>query len=508
MGNELKQNQLSIWVQQDRFTPFAPLAVGDKMASLTGVSIPIVSVAASYTRDAFGSPLLLSLDKTPPGDVPSATLTIIDKKTLNFFEKLYRKNCPFAIQRRVIECGILDDQFSFDKIMHMDEGALTVYNPGDGPSIEFSEETVTAAGTISFPRIIFMVNTSLSNQTSGLDAAILAIDGIRDNVCEDCGDGYPGADRVLFAGTDATPGSAAVLWTNTGGGTWAQTSAAPFAAGEVISDIVAQRIGVSTVRLFAARGTTDGANPAEYAWADVVWGDEGTTVWTLVDLPTPNGEFLTAALAPYSDRLYLASDQGEIYVSQDQGSTVEPSPIYSGAVVINGFVKDPSNDTVWAFGETNLILREQEKGGTFNARVGPSGGGTFTALAIASDGTMYAGNGTSLYRNENNAANTGGWTLVRDFGANKRVVGIHPSGEQRGLGGSPQVLEIVVDDTTPGAGRVYRTWDGGVTLSEVPELTNSGYNDAYFSEADDNYLIAVGDSNAGEGIIHVMTPDA
>lgn len=505
----IKQNQVAIWLQDAKFQAFEPFAAGEKMASLTGISIPVVNVAPTYTRDRFGAPLLLSLDETAPGELPSATLTIFEESTLNFFEGLLKKKCPIALQRRFVDCGVLDDPFLWDKIMFMDRGRLTVYNPGDGPTLEFNGQTMQAAGTFAFTRVIFLAGTSLSSQTTAETEDFLAIGGVADNVCEDCGDGFPGPDQVLFASAAAGTGVPAnVSFTNTGGGNWTIITDKPFGNDEHIGALVVRRQGVNTVRHIVGRTVTDGAAKAEIAYADTSWGDEGNATYVNVDVDgTSNGDFIEALGWTHHERLYIAT-AGDIYLSSDQGESIGASPIYTGATVINGFARNPSNDDVWAFGESNLLLREQNKSGTFSARVGPSGGGTFTALAIADDGTIYAGNGQVLYRSTNKAANTGGWTQVKDFGANKRIVAIQTVGEQPGLGGSSQVIRVVVDDTSPDDGQVFLSADGGATFTDITILTNSGYNQAYFSESDDNLIWVVGDANGGLGIIHQLTAES
>lgn len=508
MGKPIKQNQVAIWLQSVKFTEFEPFAAGDKMASLTGISIPLVNVAPTYTRDRFGAPLLLSLDETAPGELPGATLTIFEQKTLNFFEDLIKKRCPIALQRRFVDCGVLDDPFLWDKIMFMDRGRLTVYNPGDGPALEFNGQTMQAAGTLAFTRVIFLGQTSLSSQTTLEVEDILAIGGVSDNICEDCGDGYPGPDRVLFASAAAGAGVPAdISFTNTGGGNWTIITNNPFGNDEDAGALLVRRQGVNTVRHVVGRTTTDAGSPAEIAYADTNWGDEGNATYTQVSLNTANGAVIEALGWPSHERLYAAS-AGDIFSSSDQGETFGATPIYTGAVVINGFARDPGSDDVWAFGETNLLLREQNKSGTFSARVGPSGGGAFTALVVADDGTIFAGNGQALFRSNNKAANAGGWTQIRDFGSNKVIVKIQTVGEQPGLGGASQVIRVVVDDTTPGTGSVYTSTDGGNTFTEATQLTNTGYNDAYFSQADDNQLTVVGDTVGGFGAIHQLTAES
>jgi hypothetical protein len=136
--------------------------------------------------------------------------------------------------------------------------------------------------------------------------------------------------------------------------------------------------------------------------------------------------------------------------------------------------------------------------GTFAARTGPSGGGAFTALAFADDGTLFAGNGTSLFKSNNEAGSTGGWTSLKDFGSAHVVKSI------RCKGGSSQILEVEVDDTTPGAGEVWFSEDGGNTWRQITESANGGYNGVYYP-ADLDQAIIVGDAVTSLGWVELLS---
>jgi hypothetical protein len=254
------------------------------------------------------------------------------------------------------------------------------------------------------------------------------------------------------------------------------------------------------------RSTADGGNAAEVAWGDFDLGAPGTTTWTNVDVGATAGDTITALAWLMYDRCYAATG-GDIYVSTDQGESWGTA-IYDGTTQINAFCKD-KDDNVWAVGNTNLILLETGQSDTFSARTGPTGGTHFYSVAVANDGRLYAGNGTSIYLSTNAAANTGGWTELHDFGAGRSVQAIHCAGQAEVTNGDSQLITAVVDNTGIAVlgGELWRSWDGGSTWRQTTEVTNVGYNAAYFSDVNDNKIWIVGDANADPmGVVHYASP--
>jgi hypothetical protein len=322
-----------------------------------------------------------------------------------------------------------------------------------------------------------------------------------------CVAGYRGPDEHIYiAQNGQTAVTANVIYSRDGGSIFAQTSADPFSAAGDISQIVT-RLLTSTFRVIAARGTADAAAAAEVAYADVEFGDEGTTVWTTVDIGVTNDDIVLAMDWLFYNRIYAsigaAASEGEIWLSEDQGESW--SQLYDGSTAINGFIKGWGEDCkdVYAFGATNLILREVGLSGSFEALVGPSGGGAFTAAAVSNDGLLFAGNGQSLFVSNNLALNTGGWSSLKDFGASHVVKEIFlPEGDSNHI-------FVVVDDTTPGTGEFWHSNDGGNSWNQLTELANVGYNSAYASVEDPNLFYIVGDANATpRGVIHKVSPSA
>lgn len=496
----IKQNQVALWIQVDgEGSAYQPFIVGEKSASATGISIPVVGLTPTYGRNRFGKAQVLSVVQNPPGDLPSMTITIYERKVLSFLETLIKKQCPINVWRVVVECGILDNPNIWDKKQVWTGGLLTAFNPGDAPDLQFSGEDVTAAGTLSFSEVVMIVKHGLSALTTTEANRLNFIGGIPDEDCNECGTGFPGADQLLIAGANAGSGvTANVLVSSNGGSSWAAASADPFAIDQHVTSGAIRQIENAKARYLVGTSTTDAGAPPKIAFADVTYGDELTVSWTTVSLASgANGEVVTALEWLAFDQVYIGAGAGDIYKSTDQGGTNPGAAVYTGAAVINGFAISPDGDTVYAFGASNLILREQNNSDLFSIRSGPSGGGAFTALAVDARGTILAGNGQSLYKNTNGAANSD-WELLKNFGSNRVVKHI----DVRGNG---QVIRVTVDNTTPGSGELHESEDGGVNFRQVTAVPNQGYNDAYWSEINDNLGVIVGDVDGGVAVIHLAS---
>lgn len=505
------QDRVVLWFQPSGpGTAFIPFGVGETAGGMSGKTVPGPGRTPVYGRTEFGAPVVIKVNREAPGDLPNATITIYERAQIDILLDALQRGCPINIQTRIVKCGSLNNPNGWDVLDHWGQGEVTSYNPGDAPTTEFSGEAVTIEGSVSFTHYIRLLNLGLSDLTVAATEDMLSIAGMPDEDCNLCGNGYPGADQIQYYGAAAGAGDGVVYYTRNGGGSILATSADPWTVSgnsEDITFIQFRPISQTQLRIVVGTGTTVVGVKTQFAYADVTYGAEGTVTWTQGTIAaTTTADYVEAMFWPVLDRLYFAS-AGDIYLSNTQATTDPGAAIYTGAVAFTGFAASPDKSVIWGFGATNLIVREVDQSGSFETRVGPSGGGAFASLTVAGDGTIFAGNGTSIYKNTDNANNAGNWTQLNDFGANQSVVAIQAIGGQRALGGDSQLLRAVVDDTTgAAAAHVWESVDGGASWRQIQELTNLGYNQAYFSEIDDNLGFVVGDASGGASIIQKLSP--
>lgn len=506
MANVIQQNRISLWVQPDGkgneldLLDVPRYGAGDK-------TIPFAGRELVAGRDVYGNPKVKDIIKTAPGGLITLNVEWDKLDVVQYLEKIARCGTDFGLWEFWMRCGTVDNLGNWGRLDYYGNLGVTQIVQGAGPTRDGAGANVANNVDTSGLAWIVWRPLALTLQTNPSVANLNDIAGLPE--CdEDCYQGYPGADEVLYAVADSNTGSASadadVIYTINGGSSWHKVNPEPFADGENIGDIELMRISASQYRAIVGRSSGDVGNAAEVAWSNFTHGDPGTATWTAVDVGTTGNDTIQSLAWLFYTRVYAATG-GDIYVSTDQGESFGTA-VYTGANAINAFTRD-KDDNVWAVGASNTILREVGKSSTFDTLTGPSGGGAFTAIAVANDGLIYAGNGTSLYVNDNSALNTGGWTELKDFGVSHAVVGIKCSGQHSLDGGDSQLIQVVVDDSTPGNGELWYSWDGGDSFRQVTEVTNTGYNAAYFSRQDDNLLFIAGDVNATPmGVIHKAAP--
>jgi hypothetical protein len=192
---------------------------------------------------------------------------------------------------------------------------LTARTPDDNTR---SEQTFD----ISSEFLIRAFAPTISRQTITETSNINDITFCNDQRCRTDEDVAQDACETGYAVTDApagSPSATANVVATTNGSTWAATAADPFAVTEDIIAVECFEVSRDDVRVIVARGTTDGANPAEIAYSD----DSGAT-WTAVDVGSVNGEFAPTRFSLFAlnrDNVWMTSDGGYIYYSSDAAIT-------------------------------------------------------------------------------------------------------------------------------------------------------------------------------------------
>lgn len=469
------------------------------MGDVTLNEVPTVNPV--YGRIADGTFKILIETTTAPSDFNTFELMFLeDTEVEHRLLQMLRDKRPIFMQRLTYDCPPVNFRALWKTLEHFklvpDSGTL-----GAGPNRDGSDAAVESRAAIKVTEMVRLYKVSLSGLTTTEAEPIGCIAGLTDD--SDCLAGYPGADQILAFGADAPAGVVAnALYSMNGGGTIAAytTDATPFV--EIDRDIVSCEIAVisdTQFRVIYFAGTV-AAIKAQWAYQDFNYSATTLTAasWNVITIAASaatdaiEATFLDQTLG----KMYIAA-AGDIYVNTDDGATDPGAKQFTGSDAFADFAKDEDNN-IWAVAAGNVILRELANNrNTFTARAGPSGGGAFTAIAFADDGTLFAGNGTSIFKSTDKAETAGGWTSLNDFGASHSVIHI----EVRG--GASTTIRVYVDDTTPGVGSVFESEDGGTTFTLVAETANDGYNDVYNTKSPNKSFI-VGDDVSSLGVIELL----
>lgn len=506
MPKEAKQSNAAIWIQPDGpFTAASPFQ--RKQAGLGDITLPGPGErTVFFHKAANGRPVPGGTEQGTPG-TPSTTIENYVAFTRDSVQKMRQLGTCRNVQLRLHDCLSLDHAGGWDFLIHLGQGQV-----GDGTisaPVSRDAESARIGQSHTFNPIydVVWIRQSITALTTTETEDLNDVAFVSEpEGCDNCGNGYEGPDKIGYIACDAGAAATAnILYTNDGGSTWAATSADPFAADEHAGTVAVRFLNKTQLRVIVGRLTTDGSNPAEIAYADVTIGAEGTTTWTTVDVGSTNGDVMEAIFWPKFNRLYAAAG-GDIFLSEDQGESW--TSVYTGSNTINGFARDPENDNVYAVGASNTILVEKGESDTFEALTGPTGSDDSGAVAIGNDGTVWLGNGTSIFYSRNSLPTAATqWTSSKSFGANHAVKEISLKGGDRALGGDSQLVHLMVNDGTANDGDIWMTADGGAYWEEITNKTNSGYNAAYFSPVDDNLAFIVGEDDGSTGVIHKLSPD-
>lgn len=488
----------SLWWREVNIPgPFRILEVENtSLGDLTIAGLP--TVTPTFSRDANGKFVKLFDTEEAPGDLSS--VDILHRVQLDSRHPLYKflinLQDDIYLQRASYPCPPVNDRVRYLRLEHYlisatgGTKAATRDLNGSGGS---QNNTITVA----VKEDIEVYKGTLSRITITEAESILCIAGL--NIESDCLLGYPGPDRILVIGAVANAAPANAQYSVTGGGSFAAftTDSTPFTVSSSLTAAAIFPVSETHYRVVWLRAG-DAGTKAQISWDDFRFSAQTlTATWNLVTIAASTNADDGEAILPALDqgRIYLAVE-GDIYVSEDFCGTDPGAAILTTANAIAGFTRH--NDDIWSFAATNDIRVELATNrDTFAARVGPTGGGAFTALSFADDGTMFAGNGTSIYRSMDEAASVEAWTSLKDFGASRVVKSILCKD------GSSELLRVTVDNTTPGVSEIWNSDDGGATWQQVTASANDGYNAVYYPR-DIDQQITVGDDVGSLGYVEQL----
>jgi hypothetical protein len=487
----IKRDQAGIWsnAQNGKFGGYDPLGIGNYGSE--DATLPGAGQDTTYVQDENGNPFLAVLADTPPGGPPSFTLNFIEEYSRNYLRIARAQGQKIGVQQRFHKYGVLSNPIGWNKIFHYGGGVI-----GDetrsGAAIDYDGKELRGSMPVNFKTAFEFIRPQLTAVTlpavvaDALDVYFIG-STLKDVTA------YPGPDKVGFVAQQAASGAAAKLpVTADGGSTWSNADADPFGTDEHIQAVRAFVINPQT----GGRVVVQNGSAAEIAWADFNWSDPTATTWAVV-ATTGNGKALGWR---YFKELLIATASG-VFLSVDAGESIGST--LSSNTNITGFAFTPDDPNLepyaYMFGASNTLLRKLKGSSVVDTLVGPSGGGAFTALSVANDGTLWAGNGTTLFRSSDGGTTAAGWTAVKAFGTGKPVVGI-------GLAmNDPEFMQVIVDDSTPGDGGAWMSADG-VTFEQITNLANDGINAVYFSPTDVNLAYLAGDDDTVRPIMQKLAP--
>jgi photosystem II stability/assembly factor-like uncharacterized protein len=488
MAHHFVAGEGSLWAQIDGPNTI-PVYLG--CHEIGDIDIPKGDIELIYCPDASG-PSRFEVVGSITGAAGAITTTVTTDVT-DALDSLEQVNCPFTLFVNMSKSGRKDLFTNFDRTFVLSQATITSEGL-TGLTTRTPDDNTRAEQTfdISGEALLRLFEQDIARQTITETASINKVIFTNEQTCRT--DDDPASDfcQTGFASTDAgtgSPSASAQVLITTNGSTWTAASADPFGAAEDITGIVGFELDRDSTRVIVARGTTDGANPAEIGYSD----DSGAT-WTLVDVGAVNGEFVPTQHGMTSvdrNNTWLCTDGGYIYYSADAGLTWTAQE--SGSITATAWnaIEFVTDEIGWVGGASNAIARSIDGGASWSSITGPSAEAANAVISIAAIDKNRAwlgyDSGTMYYTIDAGVT----WTQRSFTGS-----GV---GEVRDIAFLNESLGYMLSDTAAPLGTVLWTIDGGYTWSTLTTPTNSGLNALALCNQW-NFFVA-GEANSGTGYI-------
>lgn len=298
---------------------------------------------------------------------------VADKTTQrSWLQKQVERRCPMPFYFHHNTCGRLDTFNNYEAGKVVQWGTITSKSNGnmvrgradEGDSPERTSQTFSVAAGPPSPEYYKQLETVQDPASEDEPLRDIIHSGVPQCVSS-CGDLVDACDAMEIAADAAGAASADGYETDDMGGTWTAWAAQPFAADEHIASLCAFEIDADTIRIIAARGSTDGGNPFEIGYSD----DDGDT-WTNVNVGSTNGEYALhggALFALDHRHIWVCTDDGNVYFSSDGGLTWEdqgaPAPGASEGLYCIHFVDEKFGMAVGGNPATTGFYIETTDGG-------------------------------------------------------------------------------------------------------------------------------------------------
>ncbi|KKN01938.1 hypothetical protein LCGC14_1122730 [marine sediment metagenome] len=478
--------QASLWVIPDGPNT-KPLYLG--CHGVGDITEPKGDVTLQYCPDkaASGKFIVKNRFQGEPGAVTTTIETDI-RKTADYLETLGK--CVTAIYVHKVTCGRRDVFPNFDRSFVLRNALVTNHGLANlAARTPTNEDESLQSFDVSADDLMNIFDLEISRYaiTETENVTGIAVCG-EERCASDCNVAQSPSD-YLFAASEALSGSAANVadvLDSIKGVAWDATAADPFVGGEDIQGIVCFMMDKDTLRIVVARGTTDGANPAEIAYSD----DYGAT-WTTVDVGSTVGEFVSDGHALFAlDRyhMWVGTDGGRIYFSSDAGVTwaIQENAAISATNITGVSFVDPNvGFVVYTGGEVAKTTNGAQTDAVWSATA-VSGSVVATDIhAITSHFVYVSGTDGKFYTHD-----AGVTFATRDA---VPIAAIDFYNELFGLAVG-----------SAASANIYYTMDGGYTWSPLPAIANSGYLDVQIVSPSLAYV--TGQANGGTGFIARIQP--
>lgn len=491
MAHHYVSGEGSLWTQ-----PLGPNTQPQYLGchQLGDVDEPTGDVELIYCPDPAG-PSRFKVVNSVQGAAGAITTSVTTDVT-DELDELEKGRCAMPIYVHMSKSGRKDVFTNYDRSFVLTNArvtsrgltALTARTPDDNTRAEMTFD-------LSAEMLLRVARQTIARQTIVETMSVNDITFCNEETCRTSED--PGSDvcQSGFAVTDADTGVTANVLVTTNGGTWAATSADPFAADENIAAVECFELGRESTRVIVARGTTDAGNPAEIAYTD----DSGTT-WTNVDVGATDGQFAPGPFSLFAldrNNIWMGTDDGYIYFSEDAGLTwtAQDAGIITTDDILAIHFSDELNG--WFAGVGNKIARTTDGGTSWAVITGPSAQNAYDINTLFSLDRNRAwigySNGKLYYTTDGGAT----WTERSFAGAG--------TGEVQAVKFLNDYVGVMarnaapVDIYTLPVGNMLTTIDGGYTWEALTTPTNSGLNSISICSAWRFYV--VGEANTSTGYI-------
>lgn len=401
--------------------------------------------------------------------------------------RLRERGCLFNVQAVFSMCDRPDDFSRWEAKFIFGRTKLTKFDLGNLNALDGSKnEIVDITGSLESQLWDFL--HPIAFEAVGEVQVVAEIvdtmfyDGIS---CGDCGVASDGCQQcyALQVANTGSPGlSSQLLYSADGGHTWAAMD-------------IPTLSGLSANRFAAVGGycVVVSANQLGYHYAKFTDIQAGTINWTLQASGMVAGKAPLCIYSKSPSEVFIGATGGYIYFLSNVGSAV--TVLTDGSITtqnindIHGFGR-----TIVAVGNANAFLVSQNNGGSFSSITGPAVGQNLTACWAINPQVFFVGaNNGRLYVTVNGGTT---WTqVVFDAGTFTTIDDIQFYNSNVGY----LACEI------GGAGRVYRTCDGGNTwqysgsnIQSIP--TNQRIN--VVAPCGNNLVLAAGRKTiGGDGLL-------